>query len=134
MRIAVSRCPNRYPAGAFVALCLVLSLVGCSGGRGADNPFQRAGTEERVVLRVENQNTSDARIYVRPRGRRTLLATIQPRELRYLEFAYPRGSPLDLEVELIIGERYRFPPLPMTPGIRVELTISSQLRRSTLRQ
>lgn len=116
------------------ALTLFFLLGACAGGRGADNPFQRAETEEKVILRVENQNSADARIFLRPRGRRTLLATIEARDLRYLEFPWPGRMPLDLEVELIVGERYRPPPLPISPGIRVELIIASTLRRSTLRQ
>jgi hypothetical protein len=134
VRIGVSRSPHWLPAKAVGVLFLVLPPLACGGGRTADNPFQRAETEERVVLRVENQNMSDARIYIRPRGRRTLLATVETRDLRYLEFAWPGRAPLDLEVELIVGDRYRFPPLSMAPGMRVELLIASQLRRSTLRQ
>ena len=100
----------------------------------ADNPFQRSETEERVILRAENHNLSDARIFVRPRGRRTLLAEIRSRDQNFFEFPWPRGAPLDLEVELLTGGRYRPPPLPFNPGIRVELIIAPDVRRSTLRQ
>lgn len=118
----------------FGATLLLLSMQGCGGVQTADNPFQRAESEERVVLRVENRNYSDARIFIRPRGRRTALAEVRSRDLVFLEFAWPRGMPLDLEVELLVGGRFRPSPLPMNPGIRVELIIAPDVRRSVLRQ
>jgi hypothetical protein len=116
------------------AALLLLSMQGCGGVQTADNPFQRAEAEERVVLRVENRNDSDARIFIRPRGRRTPLAEVRSRDLVFLEFAWPRGMPLDLEVDLLAGGRFRPSPLPMNPGIRVELIIAADVRRSVLRQ
>jgi hypothetical protein len=123
-----------WMAMALGAMAILLPMQGCGGGRAAENPFQRGETDERVVMRVENRNILDARIFIRPRGRRTLLTTIQARELRFLEFGWPRGLPLDLEVELGAGGRFRPPPLPMTPGMRVELIIASEVRQSILRQ
>jgi len=119
---------------ALAGLLLLAPLQGCGGGRAADNPFQRAERDERVLLRVENRNQSDARIFIRPRGRRTLLAEVRSRDLTFLEFPWPRGTPLDLEVELLIGGRYRPPPRPLSPGIRVELIIAPDVRNSVLRQ
>jgi hypothetical protein len=132
------RMPGSWNPGISLALTLgailLLPLQGCGGGRASDNPFQRAETDERVVLRVENRNLSDARIFIRPRGRRTALAEVRSRDLVFLEFGWPRGMPLDLEVELLMGGRYRPPPLPFTPGLRVELIIAPEIRRSVLRQ
>lgn len=134
MRIAGLWKPGVRLALAMGAILLLVPLQGCGGGRAADNPFQRTEAEERVVLRVENRNLSDARIFIRPRGRRTLLANVQSRDLRFLEFGWPRGAPLDLEVEIMAGERFRPPPLPLSPGVRVELIIAPEVRRSVLRQ
>lgn len=134
MRMIVSRNVRWPQVLALGALAIVLSLTGCRSGRMADNPFQRAETAETVILRVENRNMYDARIYVRPRGRRTHLATINGQDMRYYEFPWPAGMPLDLEVDLTVGGRFRPPPLIMTPGIRVNLIIASPVRRSILRQ
>lgn len=122
------------PVLALGVLSIVASFTGCGGGRMADNPFQRAEAEETVILRVENRNTYDARIYVRPRGRRTHLATINGHDMQFYEFSWPSGMPLDLEVDLTVGGRFRPPPLIMTPGIRVNLFIAPEVRRSVLRQ
>jgi len=134
VKMAASRNVRWIPVLALGVLSIVLSLTGCGGRRMADNPFQRSETEETVILRVENRNMHDARIYVRPRGRRTHLATIEARDMRYYEFPWPGGMPLDLEVELTVGGRFRPPPLMMTPGIRVNLIIAPSVRRSILRQ
>lgn len=111
----------------------LLFLVACAAGSGG-NPFNRTQNMDQVVLRVENDNVYEASIYVRPGGRRRLLGKVDSRGLQFFEFEWPAVTPLSLEIELMVGERYRPPPFPFTPGIRVELIVASDLRRSILRQ
>jgi hypothetical protein len=112
---------------------LLLLVVACAGGsRGS--PFDRSQNMDQVVLRVENQNTYEASIYLRPGGIRHLLGKVDSRGLQFFQFEWAALTPLSLEIETLIGERYRPPPFPFTPGIRVELMVASELRRSALRQ
>ncbi len=84
-------------------------------------------------LRVENQNVHDARIYLRPGGRRQHLGTVSARAVEFFEFQWDTGIPLDVEIELSVGERHRLPPVPVTRGGRAELTVARELRNSFIR-
>jgi hypothetical protein len=115
-----------------LALSLALSSVGCLSGR-SSNPFDESTRRETVILRAENRNLHDAILYLGRGTRRTELGTVSARGFQYFEFSWPFGVPLDLEIELAVGDRYRLPAFPLRGG-RLELTINATLRRSTLRQ
>jgi hypothetical protein len=126
---------RHFPRGpALTGLFLILAGAGCGGGRTiGDNPFDRSVNQEQVTLRVENQNLHDATIYLRTGGRRQELGTVSSRGVEFFDFPWPFGRPLDLEIELSVGERYRMSPYPLTSGHRLELLISSDLRQSSFR-
>lgn len=111
----------------------LILVVACAAGSGG-NPFNRSQNMDQVVLRVENDNVYEATIYLRPGGRRRLLGKVDSRGLQFFEFEWPAVTPLSLEIELMVGERYRPPPFPFNAGVRVELIIGQELRRSILRQ
>ena len=113
-------------------LCLVLILAteGCAGSAGS--PFDQSSRQETQILRVENQNLYDAVVFIRPAGRRQELGRVDARNVQFFEFPWPIGAPLDLEIELTVGERHRLLPQPLRGG-RVELIIASDLRRSVIR-
>jgi hypothetical protein len=114
-------------------LLLTATLVGCASSPD-DNPFQEPTQgQDRIMLRVENQNLSDARVYMYPRGRRTLLGEIRTRGLEIFEFGWDPGMPLDLEIDLMAGGRYRLPRSGIARPGQVELIIASSLRRSVIR-
>ncbi|MFC1661443.1 hypothetical protein ACFL3S_08350 [Gemmatimonadota bacterium] len=129
-----SRKRNRLalPRGAsLLCLCLAAAGAGCAVG-GSSNPFDESSRQETVVIRAENHNLHDATVYLRRGGRRQELGSVGARGFQFFEFPWPIGAPLDVEIELSVGERYRLPPFPLRGG-RLELTISSTLRRSTIR-
>ena len=107
-------------------------LAGCVQ-RGRESPFHSSVREETMTLRVENHNVHDAEIYLRPSGRRQRLGAIASRAVEFFEFPWNTGIPLDIEIQLSVGERHRLPPLPVTRGGRVELTIAPELRQSFIR-
>lgn len=127
---------RRYPLRdlALAGLLLILAGAGCAGGLAVeDNPFDRTVGENPVTLRVENRNIHDATIYLRTGGRRQELGTVDARGIQFFDFPWQGGAPLNLEIELSVGERHRLPPYPFGGGRRLELTISPNLRQSTLR-
>lgn len=129
------RTRRHFPGGqALTGLFLILVGSGCASGRPvADNPFDHSVNQGQVTLRVENQNLHDATIYLRTGGRRQEVGTVGSRGVEFFEFPWSLERPLDLEIELSVGERYRMPPYPFIRGRRLELLISSDLRQSTFR-
>jgi hypothetical protein len=115
-----------------LCLALVLAAQGCAAG--GSNPFDRSTNSEVLILRAENQNLYDAVVYVRPGGRRQELGRVAARNVQFFEFDWPVGMPLDLEIELTGGERHRLLPQPLRGGVRLELIIAAELRRSVIRQ
>jgi hypothetical protein len=126
---------RHVPRGPLLAgLLLILAGAGCGGGRVIeDNPFDRSSGQEQVTLRVENQNLHDATLYLRTGGKRQELGTVSSRGVEFFDFPWSYGRPVDLEIELSVGERHRMPPYPFTSGRRLELLISSNLRQSSFR-
>jgi hypothetical protein len=107
-------------------------LSQCSTGR-SESPFESSGNEETIILMVDNRNASDAKIYIFPAGRRRLLGEVRTRSLDDLSFGWNTVQALVVEVELLVGGRYRLPPLaPVRPG-QINLTIAESLRSSVLR-
>jgi hypothetical protein len=115
------------------AIGVLLFLEACAGGTGK-NPFQGPMETDTVILQVVNRNRYDAEIYLRPRGRRELLATIHSGGLQVYDFQWPSGLPLSLELELTVGGRHRLPPFSFSGVDRLVLTIAPDLNRSTLRR
>jgi hypothetical protein len=111
------------------ALGLFLILEGCAG-MGSSNPFVDASNTDSFLLRVESRNTYDVTVYINPAGRRILVGTVPGNGLEFLEFEYPAGRPINVELETRAGERYRLPPYPVTSGGRLNLYVNSRLRSS----
>ncbi len=116
---------------ASCALLLVLAVGGCSTGRTiGENPFDESSRQDQVSLRVENRNIHDATIFAGSGNQRRELGTVSARGVEFFTFAWNPGTPVTLEIELAVGERYRLPPRSFTGGRRLELTVESELRRS----
>jgi hypothetical protein len=109
---------------------LILATEACAGG--GSNPFDESSRQEILTLRVENQNLYDAVVFLRPGGKRQELGRVDARNVQFFDFPWPIGAPLDLEIELTVGERHRLLPKPLRGG-RVDLIIASDLRRSVIR-
>ena len=129
---AVHRLMVRYRP-TLCALLLALAAGGCSTGRTiGENPFADAPRQDQVSLRVENRNIHDATIFAGSGNQRQELGTVSARGVEFFTFAWNPGTPVTLEIELAVGERYRLPPRSFTGGRRLELTVESELRRSFL--
>jgi hypothetical protein len=129
LRVFLSK-PSWHAMSIMGAVLLpALGMTGCASG-GSSNPFDQTSTGDIYQLRVESRSSYDVSIYVDAGERRQLLATIRPRSIEFIEFRYPVGRPLRLELESMVGERYRVPPGPALGGGRVDLIILENIRRS----
>jgi len=115
------------------ALGLFLVLEGCAMG-GSSNPFDEATNVDAFVLRVESRNTYEVSVYINPAGRRVLVGTVPGNGLEFMDFEYPSGRPINIELETRSGERYRLPPYPVTSGGRLDLYVNNTLRTSGIRR
>jgi len=117
-------------------LCsLTLTQAGCARGRLVDNPFESpTSSQSRVAVRVENRNLHDATLYLRVGGRRVEVGSVRSREVQFFDVPLSSQQPLDLEIELSVGERYRLPPFPYSGGGRLEMVIAPELRQSSIRR
>lgn len=120
--------PLRGPA---MGLMVVAAAWACATPV-AENPFQESRSAVKVSLRVENRNLHDATVYSYPGGRRQELGTVTSRGVAFLEFSWPAQQPLNLEVELSVGERFRFQPRPLAGAGRVDMIVAANLRQSVL--
>jgi len=117
----------RFLRPAVLGFFLVLGGCATAGSR---NPFAEATNMDVIILRVESRNTYEVSVYVSPAGRRQLVGTVPGNGLEFLEFEYPAGRPLNVELETRLGDRYRLPPFQFFGGGRVDLFVSNDLRRS----
>ena len=112
-------------------LSVFLLLLGCATGT-ASNPFTENTPRDGYQLRIVSRNDYDVTVYIDPGEGREVLTTMRPRSIEFLEFQYPMGRPLRLEVESIVGDRYRVPPGSSIGGGRVDLVIPANIRRTVL--
>jgi hypothetical protein len=129
---------RRLPFGlALAVLVSVAATGGCSSSsrRTADSPFDTGvgPGQPQVPMRVENRNLHDATLFLRIGDRRHEIGTVSSRGVAFFDLPWSPDRPLDLEIQLSVGERYRLPPYPFSGAGRLELTIASELRRSILR-
>ena len=120
---------RRVARAAVMGFGVCLLLAGCASSS-RPSPFTDAGRLDVYNLRVENRNLYEVSVYVVPRGRRVLAGTVGPGRYDFLQFEYPQGLPLRVELENEIGDRYRIPGAAFSGGGRVDLIVSSNIRRS----
>jgi len=100
-----------------------------------ESPFESpTSSQSRVTVRVENRNLHDATLYLRVGGRRVEVGSVGSRGVQFFDVPWSPERPLDLEIELSVGERYRLPPFPFSGGGRLEMVIASELRQSSIRR
>ena len=110
-----------------------LILCGCAT-TSSGNPFSATADMDAFLMRVESQNSNEVSVYINPSGKRELLGTVPPRGLEFFEFSYPARSPLRVEVETSMGDRFRIPSPTLAGGGRLDLVVSNNLRRSAFRR
>jgi hypothetical protein len=106
----------------------LFGLAGCASGGG--DPFAQSINTDGFLLRVESSNTYEVEVYINPGGKRQLIGTVPAHGLEFLEFEYPAGQPLYVELETRLGDRYRVPGVSFPGGGRVDMVISNTLRNS----
>jgi hypothetical protein len=126
---AAPRTLRRAVGTGVICLGLLFVFAGCTSSS-RPNPFSDSGRLDMYNLRVENRNLYEVSVYVVPRGRRVLVGTLAPGRYDFLQFEYPKGLPLSVELENEIGDRYRIPGSVFPGGGRVDLVVSSNIRRS----
>ena len=109
-------------------VAFLVLLAGCASG--GENPFVRAARQDTFLLRVESRYRHEVSVFVNPSGKRILVGTVPANGLEFLQFDYPAGRPLNVELEGRMGDRYRLPSTPFVGGGRVDLVIGTELRRS----
>ncbi len=122
------------------AMAAALVLMGCALGGGIDRSAWYVGgnEEESILLRVDNRNWSEMRIYLVIHGDRRRLGSVssQSREVFALdETAAVRGQSLNFEA-VPLGDRnnpHRSPTISLTDGNAAEWRLENQLSQSTLR-
>lgn len=82
------------------------------------------------ILRVESRHLREVSVYARVSGKRQLIGTVPGNGMEFMEFGYPAGRPITLELETAAGDRYRLQPQPVMGGGRLELVVGANLRRS----
>ena len=113
-----------------LAAMLVPSILGgCAGQKGADTEpgLQRA----EATIEVENQNFSDARIYLLLYGERTRLGVVPGHSTRTFSFALPPDD-VRIEVEFIGGGGFVTEPMPVSPDDQLVLQIRQDAHRQPL--
>jgi hypothetical protein len=111
---------------------LLLIILGASGcATTSDNPFTEATNLDAFLLRVESRHADEVSVYIAPGGRRELVGTVPSYGVEFLEFQYPAGRALAIELESRLGDRFRVPPVSFPGGGRVDFVIPRELRGST---
>jgi hypothetical protein len=114
---------------AAVAVGWLLAAACATGG--TTNPFDASQGQDTISLRVENRNLHDVTLYLLRGKERQELGSVRGGALQYVTFSWPAGQPLDMDIQLDTGERYRLPPFPYLGAGQIQLTVAGVLRRST---
>ncbi len=124
---------NRHLTLALKLMALVLLLhVEACATTSAEGLPEELGPQEGVQIRVENLNDNDVEVFLHLSGDRNRLGRVTRGGLEFFDFEWPIGRPLDVEIVLTTGERFRVPPPNSTGGGQVYLTVASELRQSVI--
>jgi hypothetical protein len=104
-------------------------LGGCAGQKGADAEPELQRAE--VTIEVENQNFSDARIYLLLYGERTRLGLVPGHSTRTFSFALPPDD-VRIEVRFIGGGGFVTEPMPVSPDDQLVLQIRPDANQQPL--
>lgn len=115
---------------AIGALALVNAACGARQA-GGEGPAE-AGLAREVTLEVENQNFSDARIYLVEFGRRTRLGNVLGNTTRVFRF---RSVPQEVRfvIDFIGGGELMTDGVEVSPGDELVLTVTPTAHRLRLR-
>jgi len=126
----VSPTIRRAPRVLLAAL-LASSMSGCFGRSEARNPF--AGStrgQERIRIRVENQNFNDATIHAVRGGERVRLGEVTGKSDKDFTLRWSFSVPLEFEIHLVGGGSCSVRPMHVDPGDRVWVRIPTELYAS----
>lgn len=123
--------------GSVAALSLALALAGCAGMTTSNsNPFAGGGdgSDRQILLVVENQQFNEAQITAYRSGSRNRIGRIGGNQVESFRVDWPVDGLLEVEIDVLAGQRFRTSPVSVDPGERVQLVITDPLRRSYLQR
>jgi len=132
---ASRRPASRRARSLWRALASALAVQACSAGALARNPFEESlRGPSRIVLRVQNQNFSDVRLYAETiRGER-VLGVVTGNSTKEFTIAWDRLDEIHFRLELLAGSSYTTNSVNVSPGDRLDLVIEQNPRLSVLRR
>ena len=119
---------NPWPRTAL----LVLALTGAACAAPTQgSPFGVGPEGERTIsIEVRNLNFSDATLHALRGAERVRLGTVTGKTDRTFRIEWTISVPLQIEIDLLAGERCTTRALNVDPGDAITLQIESDLRRS----
>lgn len=97
---------------------------------GHREPALRVAGNERIRIEVINRNFSDATLWAISTGGRQRLGIVTGKTDATFTLDWDFSQPLQIEIDLLAGERCVTAPLQVDPGDVLELQIDVELRRS----
>jgi len=123
--------PVRSLARVLLAALLASSVAGCFGRSEARSPFAGGSrTQERIRIRVENQNFNDATVHAVRGGERVRLGEVTGKSDKDFTLRWSFSVPLEFEIHLVGGGSCSVRPMHVDPGDRVWVRIPTELYAS----
>ena len=112
-------------------LAFPLLLAGCAGGRMPSNgggPFAAADDGPQTIsIHVQNLNFNDAALWAISRSGRERLGIVGGKSDAVYRIAWNMPQPLQIEIDLLAGERCTTEPISTDPGDSLDLQIQMDL-------
>ena len=119
----------RFRILAPLFLALIATTACASNTQG--NPFQGGPDGERTIrIDVRNLNFSDATLYALRGAERVRMGIVTGKTDRTFTVPWTVSLPLQIEIDLLAGDRCTTRALPVDPGDHIDLQIETELRRS----
>jgi hypothetical protein len=113
-----------------VLLLASLAASGCAAGT-QGSPFQGGADGERSIrIEVRNLNFSDATLHALRGSERVRLGIVTGKTDRSFDVPWTLSLPLQIQIDLLAGERCTTRPMQVDPGDVIQLQIESVLGRS----
>ena len=112
-----------------VSLTLPLATTGC--GTFLDSKlFGETGPREQIRIEVTNFNFNDATLHALHGGDRHRLGTAPGKGFMVFTMEWRRSEPLQIEIDILAGDRCLTRALTVDPGDEISLQIQEDPRRT----
>lgn len=118
-----------YRWSTAILSCALLFASGCAAPR-AGSPFEVAAEGDRSIrIEVRNFNFADATLYARRGAERIRMGVVTGKTDRTFDLPWPVSYPLQVEIDLLAGERCTTRPRSVEPGeiilIQIQVAIAN---------